>query len=245
MEREALRGSWSRRLVIGVLAAFVLANAWWLRGPILWALACPLVADDRPGPGCYLWLRSDDGIHLDAPESCALAARLLGDVPSGKILLVDAQPCRLARFGILLPFAAATKRTLVTHGVPAAAIEILPGGDRGLGAELLVVSRFLAAHAQAEVQLLSPRLNGAAHRRTIARLLPPEQAARLSVRGVLNRHYNETNWWQSRSGMRDFMLGWLQRVYGGIRTGDAGCPPDWDTDAYERSLVQTAVRDQS
>lgn len=245
MERKGMRGSWLKRLVICFLAVLALGGVWSLRGPLLWSLACPLIADGPAPPGCYLWLRTEDGIFIDGPPSCKLAAYLRGTIPAGKILLVDARPCRLAKFGIVPPFATAAKRELQAYGVPASAIEILPGHQRGLEAELPVVSRFLAANRRAEVQLLCSRFSGAAYRRTIARVLPAEQAARVSFFGVLSPYYNETNWWQSRSGVREFMFGWLQRIYGVIRAGDARGPIDWDPDAYERFLAQAVAKERS
>lgn len=231
-------------LIACLLAVLAMGGAWWARAPILAGLARPLVADDPVAPGCYLWIHTEDGVFPDATPCYEIAARLAADDRGRRILLIDTQPARLAEFGVLPPFAAAARARLEARGVPVAAIEVLPGARRGLAAELPVLARFLDAHPDAHVQLLAGRFDSAADRRTIDKGLAPAQAARVRVCAIPHPAYDETNWWRSRNGVREFVLAWIKRLYGG-EGDDQQATVEWNPDAYERSLTAARPGDPS
>ena len=63
-------------------------------------------------------------------------------------------------------------------------------------------------------------------RRTVDAVLDTAEAASVRVRALPSRQYDDTNWWTSRRGFREFGGSWLMRVQNWLGESDAARPPE-------------------
>src|SRR5579863_6106807 len=106
-----------RRWVVAVCLLLV-ASAF--HAPLLRLSVSPLVARDQPRRADYLFIHSGDGRFGRAAE-----AYRGGEAK--QILVLERQPTRLVRLGILPSRADECRRELARRGVPEDAIVVIPG----------------------------------------------------------------------------------------------------------------------
>ena len=63
---------------------------------------------------------------------------------------------------------------------------------------------------------------------------------RIGVHALVDRRYDETNWWKSRCGVKSLMLGVIELAFAVCRGENYPNSGHWDPDRYERALRQTA-----
>ncbi len=217
---------WRRRLLFG---SIVLLTLYLLHEPLLRLLAAALVVEGPPAAADALVVFGGDGC-------CEQAARSFHDGQVPALVLIERRLRRLERLGILPSPAQLKIRQLRRLGVPADALEILPGraGDDWAAARLL--GNWLARHPNGHVALLcdhfgSRRLSYILHHEL------GEDAIRVTLQPLPPRHYDPAAWWHERAGMNAFTTAYLRLGYAWI--GGAEAEDEWresDLVEYEANL---------
>ncbi len=219
-------GRWTRRLA--VLGALLLVAG--LAHPlVLRALGRVLVVDQPCEAPSHVLLIGGDSAHDRAAE-------LLRDDPRRRVLLIPWRPGRLTRVGLLPPAHQIARRALLERDVPAEAIHVLQGQARSQWQAARLLDDYLAAHPRAEVVVLCDRFASRRHRLVLDRVLDPRRAQRMSVRGLRDRRYDETDWWRVRRGAKEFLTAGIVLTHAWL-AGETPPAPEWDPDEYERELV--------
>lgn len=226
---------WVRRLAI---ALGVVACLWFTRGPLLRGVARALIVDE--------WDREADHLLLFGGDRCFdVAARWHGEEPSRVILLVEEKPERLVRTGILPSFEETCLRELGARNVPEDSVAVIPGQAEHMREAAELLDEWLAQRPNARIQVLCDRFNSRCCRLQLDAGLGLADAARLSVHGLPDRRYDETDWWTSRRGIKEFVPAALALGYAWCGAEDRARTEPWDPNEYERELaasVDAAVR---
>lgn len=218
-------GRWGCLAVVLVLAACL---ALWRR-PVLQGMAAMLVVDEpAPQANCVL---------IGGGDGCFdVAAATWRANPSCRVLLMESPPGRLVRLGVLPTVEQTGRRALQARGVPPEAVEVIARRPDGPPTRTGRLEAWLEGHPDDRVLLLCDRFEGRQVRCLLDRGLGPAAAARVAVGGLPDRRYDETNWWRSRQGAKQWVLQ-------GAALAQAWCcgepeelREDWDPDEYERAL---------
>jgi len=195
-----------------------------------------LVVDEQAGGAAYLWLRpmSDEFREGETPGD--RAAAFVHEGNGRRILLVEPKPGRLVEAGILPPFEAQELAELAARRVPQGAVTVLGGKARDLWEEARLLDPWLRGNPDARVVLLASRFRSRCERYVLRAVLGPEEASRIAVAAVADRRYDESNWWKSRTGAKEFFAAWVAWAYAWGQGGEHPKPPLWDPDDYERQL---------
>ena len=104
------------------------------------------------------------------------------------------------------------------------------------------LTEWLDQHADSSILLLCDRFESRRVRSILDQVLPESQSERVRIVGLADRRFDETDWWQSRTGVKSFvdaMLA-LMHIYA------VGLPPveshSWDPLEYERRLGERGGR---
>jgi len=206
----------------GVVAALVLA-VWCLRSTLLSGLARRLVVDQEPSVFNVLWI-GDEAVN----RRFDLAAEQYRQTGC-RIAIARPVPTRVVQLGIEPSAEELARRELAKRGVPADALLVVDGPTGTAWTEGRLLADWLAAHPQARVLMLCKRFRSAAHRQELDRLLQPDAAQRVAVRGVRDRRYDENTWWHSRVGVKEFFVTWLGELH-------SRQTPPADAECYEQAL---------
>jgi len=215
------------------IAAGVLVCLWFARGPLLRGLARVLIVDQ--------WNEQADYLLLFGGDHCFdMAAHWYHEEPSRMILLVESRPERLVRTGVLPSTEETCLRELESRAVPRRAVEVIPGEAAHVSEAAELLGEWLHQRPDARVQVLCERFDSRRCRLHLDAALRPADAARVSVRGLPDRRYDETDWWTSRRGFKEFGLKALALGYSWSADKDGTDTEPWDPDEYERSLPAAA-----
>jgi hypothetical protein len=209
--RWALAAGVASIAILGLLLAFGTS--------ILTAAAAFMIYEDREQPG-------DNA--PDAPSVVAFSESLVPHLPRERlmelqrandwkhIIVLQEEPRRLQRLGILRAAGEILKDDLLGLGAAQSSIELVPWGDRPLRYSTENLTGWLDEHPGQTIALLCDRLASRACRAKIDNLLTPRDAGRVTVRPLESRGVDETNWWKSRAGMRaysSYLMGWIHVTF--------------------------------
>lgn len=188
-----------------VLAAFMLA--WAGRGILLAGMGRLLVAEDPLEPVEMIVVSDAD------PLAGALeAGRLYQAGISRQIGLLAAEPDpvddQIRALGIpRLEPTGMLRWILDRSGVPASAMQDLPGTVDGTETEIGVVAAFAREHKPSSLLFLTARTHSARARRLLRRQLPAE--TRVNVRSPRTDTFAADSWWSSREQSREVLIEYL------------------------------------
>ena len=218
-----------RLLLIAALAVLltVLLHPWVLPWMASW-----LIVDQRvPANASTVLLGGGDG-QFDR------AAELLSAEPGMRVLILDGGPGRLELLGILPTWPELVERELGLREVSADRLMVRQIEEPWAWDRIRRLDAWMAEHPDEYVVLLTDRFRSGGVDRLYRRLLDPAHYARLTIVGLPDRRYDESNWWRSRTGGKAMagaladrlVLGWL---------GEQPIPVfDPDPDAYERRVME-------
>jgi len=214
------------------LAGAVLAAAWLAYPHVLSMAAGLLVVDEPCGDFGHVLLAGGD-------HRFDIAAELYCKKPSRRLVLMEPYPNRLVRNGIIPSFENICRCELKARGVPSEAVELIPGKARNAWAAARLLRQWINDHPDTRLLVLCNRFASRRQRSVLDAVLGPEDAGRVFIRGLPDRRYDETNWWQSRCGAREFVFGSLALAYLWCRGESREDPQQWNPDDYERMLCRT------
>jgi hypothetical protein len=123
--------------------------------------------------------------------------------------------------------------------VPQQAISVIPGGGFNDWDAARSLAAWLNDHPKDSVLLLCSRFRSALMRRVLDVVLDPNQAARVRVRALPDRRFDESNWWKYRTGFQAFGICWLMRIQTWCGGGDSEPIPCASADDYERDFLNS------
>jgi uncharacterized SAM-binding protein YcdF (DUF218 family) len=214
LNRSAARQPGGRRTLWGALMAALLlgpALLYLAREPLLVAAARALTIDDAQAPAGYLVVL---GGGAETRPFTAAALYRSGFAP--KVLIFDLKTDRVTELGLAPTPDELYRKVLELEGVPAEAIQRLPGVVDSSWDEARSLRRFLAAHPARRVILVT----SAEHTRR-ARWIFRKVLAGLpvEVRMAAARHpsFDESNWWKNDAGALAYLHEYLKLPFYWIR----------------------------
>lgn len=218
---------WRRRaaiLLVGGIALW-LGHAW-----LLARLAGILIVSQSVDPQGDVLVYSGDRCFQTAADFYAAH-------PDRHALTLARVPSRLVRLGLVQSSEEQFGEELEKRGVPEEAREVI-GTATPEQSPYDNLERWLAEHPQATVNVLchqfdSRRIHG------LTTGAAGENAPRLRIVALRDRRFGPEDWWRSRVGLREFVLGSLGLVESWFRRDEQPFVSTWDPDAYEASLKKT------
>jgi hypothetical protein len=199
--------------------------------PLLRMVANTLIVDE-PTEG-YGHLVIFDGDHRHA-----IAGELFRSGKIEHVLMFEGQRKRLVEYGILPPRHEIARRQLEQAGIPADAISLVEGETQSIWQVAKRLDSWLRTHKTVRVTVFSERFSSGDVRQVLDTTLSAESAARVRVRALPDRRYDETNWWRTRRGIKSFGNASMVHVYRWIN-GRPKFPfkDTWDPDEYQAQLA--------
>jgi hypothetical protein len=234
----SVRRRWLIAAILGAVMVALFGHA-----AILRHLAGFLVVDEIDRPYQYVALLDWEGVP-DGDRSCDIAVEL-ARAHSCPVLLVESRHTRLVEIGVLPSFAAICRRELATRGVGPSSVSTTRTDGDDDWATARCLRAWLAAAPDETIVVLCGRFRSAHVRHLFDTVLDPHSAARVAVRGLPDRRYDETNWWTSRTGLKGFGVEWLRLLHGWWSGGDHAAPQRLDADDYERDCCQSWRKEPS
>lgn len=216
------------------LAATVVATVV-LHAPALQSLGMLLVVDERVAS-------ADAVVVVSGDRSIDEAARFVREQRAGEVLLIEPYPTRLVRYGVLRPRAEQDRLQLIARGVPESAVVVLEGEANGNWESARRLGRWLNEHPDRRVLILRDRFHGRYQRHIVNTVLDESAAGRVSYCGLKDRRFDESNWWRSRSGIKEFIASAMDLAHVLVCGESPPAVEWWDPDKYERQLVRLAQR---
>lgn len=228
-----------RRSVLWFLTVLVVgAGLWLVYASVLARVAGCLVVDEPANKVQYVcvldWYDAPDG------DRCYdVAVDLHGRQPDCSVLLIESRPQRLIETGVLPSFEMLSRRELEARGLSRQSVAVTRSDGQDYWATARALRAWLANRSDATAVLLCEEFRSAHVRYALDIVLDPATAARVRVRGLPDRRFDQTNWWMSRDGFKAFGVGWLRLLHGWCVGGDHPPPPFSDADEYEKLYRRT------
>ncbi|MEN6452498.1 MAG: hypothetical protein ABFC96_18570 [Thermoguttaceae bacterium] len=227
-----MKATWKWRVVAIVV---LVGAAWLLHAPLFRAVARPLIVEQASNDFNYIGIIT--GVYGPDGDRCYdVATTLAGENGHCRLLLIGAGKSRLTEVGALPPFGQSEQSLLARRGVPASAIVTVSGNGDSDWSVSQTLGVWLRDHRDARVLLLCSAFHSAHLRDALDAALAPSQSARVWIRPLRDRRFNETNWWQCRAGFRQFGIAWLIRLQGWLGGGRVVQPEQASADHYERDF---------
>jgi hypothetical protein len=215
-------------LLATVLAAgLVLAAAFHAR--ILTGLAGLLIVDEPIEKVDAVWIAGGD-------RRFDVAADLYRQDPRLTIVSVEWHPDCLVREGILPSRSELNLRELQKRGVAVDAFELIPGKARSTWQIGRLLDAWLADQGTICVEALCDQFDSRRWHLVLNKTLTVEQRAKVKIRSLRDRRFNERDWWKSRRGVRSFVLQGIGLVCASLLGEQPPVEADFDPDRFEQEL---------
>ncbi len=212
-----------------VFAALVAVLAVVFHAPILRVVESLLVVNEPRVP-------TEFAVIISHNEWGETAFDLWHDKEVETIVLFQGREPRPVRVGAVPSFVVIGRQELINRGVPDRAIAVIRSEAMTHQQAFRDVDRWLQHRPDAHATVLVPRHGTRYSRWVIDSVLEKDRADRLHVASPPVRSFDETVWWQSRTGVKKIIHGYL-RLGHFLYFGESNALIDeWDPDEYERSL---------
>jgi uncharacterized SAM-binding protein YcdF (DUF218 family) len=195
---------------------------------LLRGLSRLLVVDESHAGTTCVALLGGDGRH-------DRAAGFYHDGRARQVLLVQSYPDRLEALRLVPSRDEVDRQALLARGVPDAAVTVIPGQARDDWERVRALRPWLQDHPGVHVHLVCERFGSRRLQLLCRRVLGPD-AARVHLLALAPGDYDETNWWQSKEGLLDFLRQVVVLTYAWVAGERTALWHDWDPDAYEAGL---------
>jgi uncharacterized SAM-binding protein YcdF (DUF218 family) len=227
----------NRKIVVAVLltlgAALVLLHGWILRR---WAES--LIVDEPADH--YDYVAVFDFNTIPDGDRCMETAVELARRCSAGILVLQPGMSRVVEVGAQPSFETVCRGALAKSGFPEKDIHVLQRDGNDVWSAARALQTWLVQHPNDTIVWLCSRFRSAYVRSSLDQTLSAEQAARVRVRALVDRRYDETNWWRSRTGIKEFGFFWLRQLHSRCVDAKHGPTPYRNADAYERDVLASS-----
>ncbi len=223
-----------RRRWIWVTALILLVALISFHEQVLTAIGKGLVrSQPLPETGALLLWRDADGNY-------DLAAKVHRENPERKILLIQSEPDRLQRLGLVQTDVAQFKQELERRGIPEDGAEIIPVEMDAPTSAAIRLRWWLEKHPEETICLVCDEFRSRQVSGEFRRGLS-DLSERTTVHGLPDRRYAPEDWWTTRSGIRTVIFAWLQLCDSWWRGGTQELKEvRWDPAEYEVELKKIA-----
>ena len=223
--RVRRRRKWKLAAVTGLVCLAV------LHAPILRAAAWALVVAEPVRPADYVLVGNAD-------RGCERAVAMLRDGSARRILLVQDEPLRIMRLGILPTHAGKKRINLNRYGVPDDMIETIDAPVQADWRDEVVLARWLEGQPQVTVVALCDSLWSRRLRYILDRLLDEPARGNVVVHALPNRELDLDAWWKTRLGWKDLFSAWFNygyaRCFGPDEPGEIADPVEYQASLEAR-----------
>jgi uncharacterized SAM-binding protein YcdF (DUF218 family) len=221
------RRYWARALLATVvLGAFLYG----FRVPILRGVATYLIVDEPSAVADYVLVLPGVDRRYDR------AAQILQAGSAASILLVERRPKRLERMGLLPSFESVSQHELVSRGVPASSITVIPGQTRTDWERARRLRAWLDSQPATRIVVLSERFGGRKLRYVLDKTLGADYAGRVRLLGLPERSYDENDWWRHREGVVKIFDAYLNLAYTRLCGEESEEWREWDPEQFKKTL---------
>jgi hypothetical protein len=152
---------------------------------------------------------------------------------------------RLAEVDVLPSFETFSRKELEKRKVAGEAISAISGGGYNDWEVARELGEWLKVHPKDSVLLICNRFRSAVMRRVLDASLDGADAARVRIKALPDRLFDEGSWWQYRSGYLSFGFGWLARIQNWIGWGQGGQIRECNADEFERKFLESVGTPES
>jgi hypothetical protein len=204
-------------ILLAVLIMLGLGHAFILR-----LVAWPLTAKGALSWQAGFYALHGDEYGADGFEAFDSAAAWYAEAPGRKILLFLPPDSHLVEIGAVRSFERTCRSELDKRRIPMSDVLSVHVASRGAAAEARVAANWLAEHREATVMLACSAFRSNWLRQVFDNVLGPADAGRIEFVMLADPKCRPENWWKSRAGVKEFMYGWLELIYG-WSGGDKDC----------------------
>ena len=144
--------------------------------------------------------------------------------------------------GVLPSFETLSRRELGRRGVPAAAITVVDGQATDEWEEARLLGVWLQARPEATVAIVCSQFDSGHFRYILDSVLARRDAARSDIIALRADDHDTTDWWCSRSGVKDFMFSWLEMAYARCQGETHMLPRRQSAGDYQAELRKSLAR---
>jgi len=180
-----------------------------------------------------------DVLVLDRGHCFDRAAELYHAGLASRLHFIERPTKRLVSLGVVPSWGSQCAGELERRRVPPRAITAIPGiADENDAWQTARCARaWLKDHPDDTVRVLCGRFSSGGIRYVMSKTLAADELDRVVFCGVPDSRYDETNWWQSRSGCREIVAAFFDQAYFRLHGEDcAVLIHPFDPDAFERGL---------
>ena len=207
-----------------------------LHQPILCGLGNELIHEDPFG-------NYDSVFVLSGDRDYAVAAELFKKEQVKKLILLKGPLPPLVRAGIADSSEAIKKRELRKLGVPADSIIAIPNEIAHDWEFADQLQKWLGSHPKERVVVIARLFTTRKLRIILENTLTDTQLSRVGFYAIRDRRFNESNWWRTRTGIKDFVNSAISQLHVIV----VGRPqpflmPEWSREALEQQLRSSTQR---
>lgn len=173
---------------------------------------------------------------IDGESGFDFAARAYNKGKVEAVLLLDGRHERLVELGILPDFPSLADAKLSDRGVTPDACTTLRYDSDSKWEMMRRLGIWLDDHLEKDVLMVVPRFSSRQLGVIADSVLTAEQRQRVHLQPLLQRRFDETNWWRTRQGV----LGFCNAAVSLVHTWFCGEPAEpleeWNPDEYAASL---------
>jgi hypothetical protein len=152
------------------------------------------------------------------------------------VLMFESWKSRLVLDGIVPPGHEVAVDQLKQRGVADSRIIPDRGEIRGTWQAADRIRHWLDQHAGAHIVVLCDRFSSRRLRYILDRVLSNGQSARVALRTLRDRRYDESDWWRSRTGFKAVFGAYFGLAYSWVAGRPESYAKLWDPDEYEEGL---------
>ncbi len=225
-----------RKIVLWLALLAGLFSLWLAHAALLRLVALGLVVDQPASRSASVWIHSTEGVYPDLDQCYDRTVALWQENGKRSILLTWRGPCRLAALGVVSSFGETSRRELTHRGVLEERIVPVGANVATRWEAARAVGWWLRTHPHDTVALLCDRFRSRQWRAILDEVLGSTDATRVTVVALPDSKFDESNWWKSRRGAKDFYNAYCELAYAWLVGEGAFCRWQWDPDQFEQEL---------
>lgn len=159
-----------------------------------------------------------------------------------EILLFEIPKGWVVKVGVLPPDEAIARQQLEKRNIDDEKIVCLEGPIGSIWDQADRIRSWLLERPGTSTAFIVSRFRSRENRLVLDQALSAELARRVFVVGLVDRQFDENNWWKSRTGWREVFSAYLHLSYALIVGKPVDRQSEWNPDEYEKNLKGTVEK---